>query len=121
MGKDKIGTTFSVRVTAYDGDTETVQIHSDAWDLDMEKLFEMFKRLLGALGFSGVEEYFTEDGEYCGTDYREDFVELAPTPESCTLAKVIGELNGECMTCDTACEDTACLKLEPVADDDRLW
>ncbi len=51
----KMRTLLSIDVKYPGGDRQISSIEVNAWDLDMEKLFDLFKHLLRAMGFNGVE------------------------------------------------------------------
>jgi hypothetical protein len=108
---------LSVEIVFPDGDAEKVEVTSNCWDADGDKMAELFRRLLAAMGFpeSVIESIFEDD-----CDIYSDCTPEVPSAES--VEAVSTPAASMCSNCDVDCDTTACLhEPGPISDDDRLW
>jgi len=114
-------TTIAVEIRYHDGEITEFQLSRNAWDLNGEDMGQLFRQLLGAMGFaeSTIASVFNDDQDLYAEAFDEDEARLAPCcccPDdqpvefhSETLRSVFEAMDDPCYGCDEACEDTACL------------
>ena len=112
-------TTIAVEIRYENGEITEFQLSRNAWDLNGEDMGQLFRQLLGAMGFaeSTIASVFNDDQDLYAEAFDEDAARLEPCCtddqpvefQSETLRSVFEAMDDPCYGCDEACEDTACL------------
>jgi hypothetical protein len=127
-------TTIAVEIRYYDGQIVEFQLSRNAWDLSGEDMGELFRQLMGAMGFaeSTIASVFGDDQDLYAEALDEDYArseccydELPEDelPKSAEFHRTGSRsVDDPCKGCDEACDDTACLYANnsgPILDTDE--
>jgi hypothetical protein len=102
---EESGLTITAEVRYPDGEHQKISINTNKWDANGDDMGGFLRQLLAGLGYTEktIREIFCDDCEVYqellpDQEVREEIPYYPPMPTD--LA---------CLSCDTACEDTACL------------